>query len=182
MTDFEERPAKKRRFFVEDSPEPQFLPQPQEQSPLPQRHRKDGPPDERDRGDELETGNQTADEDGFDSQLFEAFVGEKMHGEDLGRLKSMAGNDTQRGRLTRCTGMIVVLMYLSYQHVPRRILSKDKSTAQTQVKLIFLHSNIRAPSLEVHAREEIPRSFWCSMLVYKERNQSHQLGGHYSHR
>ena len=99
MTDFEERPVKKRRFFVEDSSEPQFLPHPSEDSKpaVP----KPGEGDDRhsNGGSKADSNNAPAQQDGFDRQLFETFVGEELPAHDLERLKGMAGDDTPRGRL-----------------------------------------------------------------------------------
>lgn len=92
MTDIDDRPTKKRRFFVEHSPEPEFHPQPApERAAQLSNHRVQS--DDRD----AETFNGAQHAPAFDQELFETFVGEKLRDEDLGRLKSMAGEDTQRG-------------------------------------------------------------------------------------
>ena len=86
--DLEERPTKKRRFFVEDSPSPESkdaqstepllsdaLPQPDLQS---------------------SQGEKPISE-GFDIDLLSSFVGEQLPEETVQRLKELSGNDLQRG-------------------------------------------------------------------------------------
>lgn len=90
--EFEERPAKKRRFFVEDSPEPEFHSQPQGQQ-HDAAHETNG-------GHATKSAPDAVDENpgAFDASLFEAFVGEKLSDGDMEKLRSMAGEDTQRGK------------------------------------------------------------------------------------
>lgn len=79
--DLDERPAKKRRFFVEDEPvqEPSspddVLPASAEQDNI-----------------------QNASTPGFDADLFASFVGESVPEDTLKRLQEASGNDIQRGR------------------------------------------------------------------------------------
>lgn len=96
MTDFEERPAKKRRFFVEDSPEPKFLHQPSNPAPADQSSI-DQDQTQLNGGSRAASNDASEQTDGFDRQLFETFTGEQLPAHDLEKLQGMAGNDTQRG-------------------------------------------------------------------------------------
>jgi DNA repair protein RAD5 len=97
-TDFaelEQRPAKKRRFFVEDSPvhdsslnaEPSL---PDEVDALPEAHQSHGEGEEQGHEENL-TSN------GFDVDLLSSFVGESLPGETVSKLRELSGGDIQRG-------------------------------------------------------------------------------------
>ncbi|GME44100.1 DNA repair protein rad5 [Neofusicoccum parvum] len=97
FTDIEERPAKKRRFFVEDEPHPDssFSHEPSlpdEVDALP-----DALPDA---GVAAETNvldtPQNAGPVGFDADLFASFVGEQVPADVLRRLQEVSENDIQR--------------------------------------------------------------------------------------
>lgn len=95
--DLEERPAKKRRFFVEDSPIadpsanleasksdgsnalPNLTPQ-SSSSGIPQEQRLSGPPD------------------GFDVELLNGIAGEELPTAIVDKLKKLSGNNIERGR------------------------------------------------------------------------------------
>lgn len=97
MTDFEERPAKKRRFFVDDPPEVDFHPQLPDSPPNDLYSQNEKNPPHTNGHIAPADGHERSAPDGFDKELFEAFVGEKLAGGDANRLKSMADSDTQRG-------------------------------------------------------------------------------------
>lgn len=97
-TDFaelEQRPTKKRRFFVEDSPvhdsslnaEPSL---PDEVDALPEAPRSDGEGEEQGHEENLTT-------NGFDVDLLSSFVGERLPEETVSRLKELSSGDIQRG-------------------------------------------------------------------------------------
>lgn len=95
FADLEQRPAKKRRFFVEDSPihdsslndEP---PLPDEVNALPEATREDGETQQPGQGDKLAS-------DGFDIGLLSNFVGEQLPEDIVTRLRGASGGDVQRG-------------------------------------------------------------------------------------
>ncbi|KAK5160914.1 DNA repair protein rad5 [Oleoguttula sp. CCFEE 6159] len=103
--EIEERPVKKRRFFVEDSSivDRTFTPEaalPDELAPLPEPDSSTEPIDDRDEG----TPDQSAGRNewsgdaqpGFDASLFQSFVGEDVPAATLQRLQELCGDDVQR--------------------------------------------------------------------------------------
>lgn len=97
--DFEERPAKKRRFFVEDEPaadatftqEPSL---PDEVNAFPANALPDA-------AVAVDTEDQSAaqhtESAGFNADLFASFVGEQVSPDILKRLQEASGNDIERG-------------------------------------------------------------------------------------
>ena len=91
----DERPAKKRRFFTEDSSPAHPAPKrpaspPRSPPPAPNGHVKEGPSD-----------NETAASiatDGFDVAMLQAVVGE-LNKPTLQKLKDVSGNNVERGAL-----------------------------------------------------------------------------------
>jgi DNA repair protein RAD5 len=104
--DLEQRPAKKRRFFVEDSPvhdsslsgEPSL---PDEVNALPETGRRD------------ERATDFASSDGFDVTLLCSFVGEQLPEETLSKLRELSDGDVQRGRSASPQGTVLLLIYCS---------------------------------------------------------------------
>jgi DNA repair protein RAD5 len=88
FADLEERPTKKRRFFVEDSPSPESKdarsPQPLLLDALPET-------------DQQASQDEKPISEGFDIDLLSSFVGEQLPEETVQRLKELSGNDLQRG-------------------------------------------------------------------------------------
>jgi DNA repair protein RAD5 len=82
--EFEERPIKKRRFFVEDSPVLEQLPQevdpPSDPTPVPP------------------SPETTKPSDGFDVDLLNAFVGEQLPDSTVQKLRELSRNDIERGK------------------------------------------------------------------------------------
>jgi len=101
--------SKKRRFFTEDSPE-KLVDQENATTALsPQ-------------GDNPETAAQnkaTATTSGFDADLLESLVGEKLEQDVIQRLRELSGDNIERGRILRDTGKKAWLTLLSYQPLPR---------------------------------------------------------------
>jgi len=90
FADLEERPAKKRRFFVEDSPGPEL-----DNTPNPEPSRPDALPENDLRTDR----DDKSAAEGFDINLLSSFVGESLPEVTVHRLKELSGNDLQRGSL-----------------------------------------------------------------------------------
>jgi DNA repair protein RAD5 len=102
--DLEERPAKKRRFFVDDSPppdptlaaEPSF---PDELNALPESVQGPaataGPTDR--------NGGAAESVDGFDPSLLASFIGEQLPEPTIQRLKELSGNSIERGMFDSST-------------------------------------------------------------------------------
>jgi DNA repair protein RAD5 len=88
FADLEERPTKKRRFFVEDSPDSESKdtrsPEPPLSDALPDTHL------------QASQGDKPISE-GFDIDLLSSFIGEHLPEETVQRLKELSGNDLQRG-------------------------------------------------------------------------------------
>jgi DNA repair protein RAD5 len=90
--DVEERPTKKRRFFVDDSPivdqtltaEPSL---PDEINALPEILA----------SNVVDGGAGSAVEDGFDADLLSSFVGEQLPAPTVERLRELSGNSIERG-------------------------------------------------------------------------------------
>lgn len=99
LAELEQRPAKKRRFFVEDSPtEEDASSNPKPSSPSEQDAfigiaRSD---DERQEQDHRESSPPL---NGFDVDLLSSFVGEQLPEDTVLRLKDLSGGDIQRGIL-----------------------------------------------------------------------------------
>lgn len=107
FADADERPAKKRRFFVEESPiadrtlnpEPSL---PDEIDALPETVPDiETPRWDPDDGDEAHPGEHNAQDGdaagGFDTELFASVVGEELPASTIQRLRELSGNDMQRG-------------------------------------------------------------------------------------
>lgn len=97
-TDFaelEQRPAKKRRFFVEDSPVHDGSPNAEPCLP----DKVDALPEiDRSHGEGQEQGHErNLTSNGFDVDLLSSFVGEELPEETVSRLKELSGGDIQRG-------------------------------------------------------------------------------------
>lgn len=99
---YEERPAKKRRFFVEDSSieDPAFAPKPtlpDEPNSLPALGQ--GQAAEQLNASETQPSPPTdaAAGSGFDVDLFASIVGESVPSTILNKLKQLSGNDVQKG-------------------------------------------------------------------------------------
>lgn len=106
MTDFEERPVKKRRFFVEDPPESDFDTAPNGQDGNAERHGGRIAAQDAIEQDSNHHGLSTDSRDvlqpkasgDFDNEQLQAFIGEELRPEDLERLRSMADNSVERGK------------------------------------------------------------------------------------
>ncbi|TKA70525.1 hypothetical protein B0A49_07504, partial [Cryomyces minteri] len=103
--EIEERPAKKRRFFVEDSSivDRPFTPEaalPDELAPLPEPDSSTKPIDDRDEGTPHQSAarNESSGDiqPGFDAHLFQSFVGEDVPAVTLQSLQELCGDDVQR--------------------------------------------------------------------------------------
>jgi DNA repair protein RAD5 len=92
-TEFEERPAKKRRFFVEDSPVHEVPEVSSDLNPLQPEpeHPADLIPEEQ------PNLNTASPEDGFDVDLLNAFVGEQLPEPTILKLRELSRNDIERG-------------------------------------------------------------------------------------
>lgn len=94
--DLEERPAKKRRFFVDDSPAPDTT-----------LTAETSLPDEVNALEETESGpaseggkaNGNGSDADFDVSLLESFVGEPLPLSTIERLKELSGNNVERGKV-----------------------------------------------------------------------------------
>jgi DNA repair protein RAD5 len=109
----DERPAKKRRFFTEDSSPAQVrskrsTPPPQTPPPVADSHVQPQP--------EEDTPEDTGTVDGFDVGMLQAVVGE-LSMPILQKLKDVSGNNVERGRRTTCIDMIDILTSCSNQPV-----------------------------------------------------------------
>lgn len=96
LPDCDERPAKKRRFFVEASPEKENIP-----APIANHTDVDSssPAEEEKKEQKIYnalSGRANSD-DGFDSQLLENFVGEKVPIEVISELRRLAGDNLEEG-------------------------------------------------------------------------------------
>jgi DNA repair protein RAD5 len=90
LADLDERPTKKRRFFVEDSPSPESK---DAESPGPTLS--DAVPYTDLQASQVEE----PISEGFDISLLSSFVGEQLPEETIQKLKELSGNDLQRGNL-----------------------------------------------------------------------------------
>jgi len=98
FSDYDNRPAKKRRFFVEASPEKENIPS------LIATHTdvdlsspRELPEDEKKLGLYDGHSERANPDDGFDSQLLESFVGEKVPSDVISELRKLAGNNLEHG-------------------------------------------------------------------------------------
>ncbi len=120
FSDYDDRPAKKRRFFVEPSPEKENIPCPiathtdvDLSSPL------ELPEDEKKQGICDGHSERANPDNGFDSQLLESFVGEKVPLEVLSELRKLAGDNLEQGTFLLRQFMPRVQAYdCSYQYLP----------------------------------------------------------------
>ena len=107
FADLEGRPSKKRRFFVEESPEDATLTL---ESTLPDeinspRHVESNTTGSGSRPDQgagrnsihAEQGNSDTPSNAFDVDLFVSIVGENVSNEAVEKLQQMCGNDVQQG-------------------------------------------------------------------------------------
>lgn len=91
--DIEERPAKKRRFFVEDSPVADRTVEIEDSKSDGNNATPDITPQS------SSTGNGVSD--GFDVELLNGIVGEELATSIVDKLKKLSGNNIERGR-TSC--------------------------------------------------------------------------------
>ena len=129
MADFEERPAKKRRFFAEESPvsDHTFDPEPSlpdEVNALPEdfgdRLKKEEPEDD----SPVEPSSELGPVEGFDTVLFTSIVGEQVPGKVIRKLQQASDNDVQRGTYIGISQEACPDTVLSYQHVSRRLMER----------------------------------------------------------
>lgn len=97
--DIEERPAKKRRFFVEDSPVADKIvkiedPKPNESNATP-----DITPQSS--TGHLQERDLNSAPDGFDVDLLNGIAGEELPTLVVDKLKKLSGNNIERGRIRR---------------------------------------------------------------------------------
>jgi DNA repair protein RAD5 len=90
----EERPIKKRRFFVEDSPVSEQLP-----------HEADPPAESTPTPPGLDI---TKSEDGFDVDLLSTFLGEELPDSTVQKLRELSQNDIERGKSGRAYSALVL--------------------------------------------------------------------------
>jgi DNA repair protein RAD5 len=94
----DERPAKKRRFFTEDSSPVQIrTKQPSEHAPPPSPPPTVGSHEEAQPAAEAPAENPSVDSEGFDVGMLEAVVGE-LSISTIKQLKDVSGNNVERGR------------------------------------------------------------------------------------
>lgn len=91
--DFDERPAKKRRFFVDDEPAADETLS--HKPALPHEATADADVAAKSSASHSQ---QNAHSLAFDADLFASFVGEKLSADTLKKLQEVSGNDIQRGR------------------------------------------------------------------------------------
>lgn len=100
FAELEQRPAKKRRFFVEDSPvhDSTLNPEPSlpgEINAPPESARTDEEQQEQEQEKQLNS-------DGFDVDILSSFVGEQLPDQTISKLKELSGGDIQRGEYRYC--------------------------------------------------------------------------------
>jgi len=127
----DERPAKKRRFFTEDSSPAQPRPKRPSSPPTPP------PVVEADAPAHVETNGvkEAVESDGFDVGMLQAVVGE-LSAPTLQKLKDVSGNNVERGLYRHGMKVMHVLTYSSNQPLPRRLMEycaapADRSSVQT---------------------------------------------------
>ena len=99
LAELEQRPAKKRRFFVEDSPtEEETSPNSKPSSPNVQ-DAFAGTARSDDERQEQDHKGSSPPLNGFDVDLLSSFVGEQLPEDTVLRLKDLSGGDIQRGIL-----------------------------------------------------------------------------------
>lgn len=131
FADVDERPAKKRRFFLdEDSsiadhtldPEPSL---PDEINALPETL-----PDATAAKETAETPSIEQDAvGGFDTSLFASVVGEQVSESTIKRLQELSGGDIQRGENLVKAFMAWYTDLCSCQCIPRRVMEKRIATS-----------------------------------------------------
>jgi DNA repair protein RAD5 len=95
--EIEERPAKKRRFFVEDSPIADRSVK-QESPTIDGNNAPTNIPQDLSTETQQEPGS-TGVSDGFDVELLNGIAGEELPSSIVDKLKKLSGNNIERGRL-----------------------------------------------------------------------------------
>lgn len=135
---WEEPPAKKRRFFAEASPEPSaaLAPVPSTDVTLETNDATGSPPLSSDDGAMNSSALREASpsgQAGFDEDLLETFIGEKVSRETVQRLRDMAGGDMERGTRRVVHKHDYKLTVDSNQHLLRWILEECKTECTTTI-------------------------------------------------
>jgi DNA repair protein RAD5 len=157
-TEFEERPIKKRRFFVDDSPD-------LEQSP----QEVDPPADPAPAPPSLDT---TKSEDGFDVNLLNTFLGERLPESTVQKLRELSQNDIERGKFRKKfrkkpfnidpnLHLTAVNIYLdgSWKTPQRPSCPLPSHSPQFRNGLVIGHGPIepQASSPDIHSESSAPR-------------------------
>jgi DNA repair protein RAD5 len=128
LVDLEERPTKKRRFFVEDSPSPESK---DAQSPEPLLS--DALPET----DPHSSQGEEPISEGFDIDLLSSFVGEQLPDDTVQRLKELSGNDLQRGMFIHDKSRNSDSLFNSFKYLSRWIV-EDKLPSSNSIQSRFL--------------------------------------------
>lgn len=147
---WEEPPAKKRRFFAESSPEPSNAAAPvsSTDATLEINDATGSPPLSSNDEAAISSALREApspDHAGFDEDLLESFIGEKVPRETVQRLRDMADGDMERGKHSAMHIHDYILTENSNQHLLRWILEECRTSSATTVDSQLVRSVTRSP-------------------------------------